>query len=66
MYICYLDESGIPELAGNTGHFVYAGIAIPADTWFAKDREINIVKDRLGWTIRKFIRDGSIENMSNR
>lgn len=48
MYICYLDESGIPELAGNTAHFVYAGIAIPADTWFVKDREINLVKGRYG------------------
>lgn len=41
MYICYLDESGVPQTnAGTTAYFVLLGLAIPATTWRAKDAEI--------------------------
>ncbi len=62
MYICYLDESGVPEPA-QTSHFVLLGLAIPAETWRDKDREITELKfkHRLGttelhaaWMARKY------------
>ena len=28
MQLCYIDESGTPELTGNTSHFVLAGISV--------------------------------------
>jgi hypothetical protein len=41
MYICYLDESGVPQTnPGTTPYFVLLGLAIPAATWRQKDDEI--------------------------
>lgn len=41
MYICYLDESGVPQKnAGTTPYFVLLGLGIPAVTWRDKDAEI--------------------------
>jgi Protein of unknown function (DUF3800) len=41
MYICYLDESGTDIVGSGTSHFVYLGLAIAAETWKAKDREVS-------------------------
>jgi hypothetical protein len=46
MYFCYLDESGTPQLAAQTSHFVLLGVAIPAAAWHEKDRRINAIKTR--------------------
>src|SRR4051812_13508147 len=41
MYICYLDESGVPQKnPGTTAYFVLLGLGIPAATWRDKDAEI--------------------------
>lgn len=44
MYICYLDESGTIEPDSSTSHFVLVGLAIPADTWKSKDKEVATIK----------------------
>lgn len=44
MYLCYIDESGTPEIPGNTSHFILAGISIPIWHWRDCDREIAKVK----------------------
>lgn len=63
MYICYLDESGTSEPGGNTAHFVYAGIAIPLDTWKEKDGQVSDLKSQFGirnkeihtgWILRRY------------
>ena len=33
MHLCYIDESGTPEMPGNTSHYILAGIAIPVNYW---------------------------------
>lgn len=48
MYICYLDESGTVDAGSNTDHFVLLGLAIPADSWKAKDREVDQLKMKYG------------------
>lgn len=48
MQICYLDESGTPEAEANSTHFVLLGLAIPAQSWKEKDREIDAIKGRFG------------------
>jgi len=48
MYFCYLDESGTPQVAAQTSHFVLLGLAIPAAAWHIKDRRANIIKARYG------------------
>lgn len=75
MYLCYLDESGTPEIGGNTEHFVYAGIAIPADTWKAKDEEVHAIKSRYGlehaeihtgWMVRKYFEQEKIDGFADK
>lgn len=44
MYLCYIDESGTPDIPGNTSHFILAGIAIPADRWKHCDNIIAKIK----------------------
>lgn len=48
MYICYLDESGTPESGSSTDHFVLLGMAIHADTWKAKDAQVDALKMKYG------------------
>lgn len=62
MYICYLDESGTVERRGTTPYFVLLGLAIPAATWKAKDKEVQGVLNRhnlygeihTAWMIRRY------------
>lgn len=63
MYICYLDESGTPELSHQSDHFVYLGVAIPAETWKSKDHQLNEIKAKYNlldveihtaWMTRKY------------
>lgn len=48
MRIAYLDESGTPELTGNTSHFVLVALAIPGHTWKEKDQQILAIKTEFG------------------
>jgi hypothetical protein len=63
MYLCYIDESGTPEIPGNTSHFVLAGISIPIWHWRSADRDIASILDKYGhgdaelhtaWILRKY------------
>lgn len=71
MYLCYIDESGTPEVPGTSSHFVLLGIAIPINKW--KDYESSIVKikekyDLAGkeihtaFMLRRFIEQDKIQN----
>lgn len=46
MYLCYVDESGVPAIPGNTSHFVLAGLAIPIWHWRTCSRDIRALKSR--------------------
>lgn len=48
MYICYLDESGTVDPGPNADHFVLLGLAVPADTWKAKDQQVDQLKMKYG------------------
>jgi hypothetical protein len=48
MYLCYIDESGTPEVPGVSSHFVLAGVAIPIYHWRDADREVGDVLSRFG------------------
>ncbi len=47
--IAYLDESGTPELTGNTTHFVLVALVIPGDTWKEKDQDISALSTGSAW-----------------
>lgn len=71
MRLCYLDESGTPELTGGTSHFVFLGLAIQGETWKGKDDEVTLIKRRFGleraeihsgWLSRRYLEQESIPN----
>ncbi|MDR3773310.1 MAG: DUF3800 domain-containing protein [Terracidiphilus sp.] len=70
MYLCYLDESGVPEIPGNSTHFVLAGIAIPIERWREADAAISEIMARHGlagaelhtaWLLRKYLEQSRID-----
>ncbi|MBI4469632.1 MAG: DUF3800 domain-containing protein [Acidobacteria bacterium] len=44
MQLCYVDESGTPDVPGNSSHFVLAGLAIPIRRWKNCDAQIHSIK----------------------
>ena len=71
MYLCYIDESGVSSIPGNSSHFILAGLAIPIWHWKSCDRDISQVKKRYGlegreihtaWILRKYIEQSKIRD----
>jgi hypothetical protein len=69
MYLCYIDESGTPEVPGTTSHFVLAGLSIPIDSWKACDLEVSQILGRYGleeeelhtaWMTRRYLEQTKI------
>lgn len=63
MYLCYIDESGTPDVPGNTSHFVLAGVSVPIWHWKDCDTQIAAIKRRfqlqedeihVAWMLRKY------------
>lgn len=73
MYLCYIDESGTPDIPGNTSHFILAGLAIPIWHWHDCERDINNVKStyalndeeiHTAWIARKYPEQNKIPNFN--
>jgi len=69
MYLCYIDESGTPDIPGTSTHFVLAGIAIPIEHWKNCDHEIELIKKRfqldhneihVAFMLRKYLEQSKI------
>ncbi|MGA2217190.1 MAG: DUF3800 domain-containing protein [Terracidiphilus sp.] len=74
MYLCYLDESGVPEIPGNSTHFVLAGLAIPIERWREADAAISEIMARYGlagaelhtaWLLRKYLEQSKIDDFAD-
>ncbi|MBF0548741.1 MAG: DUF3800 domain-containing protein [Candidatus Riflebacteria bacterium] len=74
MIFCYIDESGTPEIPGNTSHFVLAGISIPVEKWKICDIEVNKIKSNFGlegceihtgWILRSYVEQNKIANFQS-
>ncbi len=48
MYLCYIDESGTPDIPGNTSHYVLAGVSVPVQHWKDCDNDLENVKSKYG------------------
>jgi hypothetical protein len=48
MHLCYIDESGTPEIPGNSTHFILSGLSIPIKFWKSCDSDVEKVKKRFG------------------
>ena len=73
MHLCYIDESGTPEMSGNTTHFVLAGISIPIWHWGDADRDIRNIKKKFdlqdeeihtAWLLRKYWEQNQINDFN--
>ncbi len=74
MYLCYIDESGTPDVPGNTSHFVLAGLSVPISRWKQCDSEISSIKRdydiqdseiHTAWILRKYIEQIKIKNFES-
>lgn len=70
VYFCYVDESGTPEVPGNTSHYVLAGLSIPISYWKLCESGIMKVKQKYGlkdsevhtgWIVRKYLEQSKID-----
>ena len=48
MHLCYIDESGTPDVPGNTSHYVLAGISVPDDFWKQHHTQLETIKRNYG------------------
>jgi len=71
MYLCYIDESGTPDVPGNTSHFVLAGLSVPIWHWHDADRDISAILRRYAlsgeelhtaWILRSYVEQQHIPN----
>ena len=74
MYLCYIDESGTPELTGNTSHYVLAGLSIPIWHWKNYEHDIKIIKRKYqleeteihtAWILRSYHEQTQIPNFES-
>lgn len=74
VYFCYIDESGTPQIPGNTSHYVLCGVAIPVDAWKKCDRAINKLKHKYGldsaeihtgWIMRTYLEQSKIADFES-
>jgi hypothetical protein len=54
MYLCYIDESGTPEVPGNSSHFILAGISLPIWHWKGADNDLAVIMGRYGLSQAEF------------
>lgn len=69
MNLCYLDESGTPDLPGNTSHYVLAGLSVPDTYWKQHHEQLEGIKKSYGleeaeihvaWMMRRYPEQQSI------
>lgn len=69
VYFCYVDESGTPQIPGNTSHYILCGISIPVKDWRKCDSAINKFKAKYGlsdseihtgWIMRSYLEQTKI------
>jgi len=69
MYLCYIDESGTPDIPGNTSHFILAAVLLPISYWKASELKIQEIKAKYSlkgkeihtaWIMRKYHAESKI------
>ena len=69
MHFCYIDESGTPDIPGNTSHYILAGLSIPISHWKACESEIQLLKSKYalqdaeihtGWLLWPYLEQSKI------
>lgn len=72
--LCYIDESGTPQIPGNTSHYVLAGLSIPIGNWKKYDNQIQSIKKKYGlekeeihtaWILRPYLEQTKIPDFDS-
>ena len=71
MHLCYIDESGTPDVPGNTSHYVLAGISVPDQFWKSHQTQLDQIKSNYGleddeihvaWMMRAYLEQRQIND----
>lgn len=74
MHLCYIDESGTPDIPGNTSHYVLAGLSVPDEYWKSHHMQVEAVKAKYGleqaeihvaWMMRPYVEQQSIPEFAS-
>lgn len=74
IYFCYIDESGTPEIPGNTSHYILSGLSIPITKWKYCENGITQLKKKYkledaeihtAWLARKYLEQSKISDFDN-
>ncbi len=74
MQLCYIDESGTPDVPGNTSHYVLAGLSIPDEYWKQHHTQLDSKKRDYGlenaeihvaWMMRPYLEQQSIPSFES-
>lgn len=72
--LCYIDESGTPQIPGNTSHYVLAGLSISIGSWKKYDNQIQSIKKKYGlekdeihtaWILRSYLEQTRIQDFDS-
>lgn len=73
MHLCYIDESGTPDIPGNTSHYVLAGLSIPDEFWKQHHTRLEAIKRTYGleeaeihvaWMMRRYVEQHAISGFA--
>ena len=68
MILTYIDESGTPDIPGNTSHYVLSGLSIPIEKWKKCEIEVHQIKQKYnlinaeihtGWLLWPYLEQSS-------
>lgn len=71
MLFCYIDESGVPEIPGNTSHYILAGLTIQLTRWKQCESQIYKLKTKYflqnaeihtGWILWPYLEQSKIKD----
>jgi len=74
MFLCYMDESGTPEIPGNTSHYILVGLVVPITKWKNCDIGIRFIRQKYGleqgeihtgWLLRSYEEQNKTPNFSS-
>ena len=74
MDLCYIDESGTPDVPGNTSHYVLAGLSVPDQYWKQHHTQVERIKTNYGleeaeihvaWMMRTYHEQSSIPDFES-
>ena len=74
MQLCYIDESGTPDVPGNTSHYVLAGLSVPDQFWKQHHSQLERIKSfyvledaeiHVAWMMRPYVEQRSIPSFES-